>query len=107
MIQFTNRHRGGKQRVVQALAELALALKEEYLSHAGHGTDAAEKDALYNQIQLSKRGARDQAYALAKISLSDPRNPDLLHNLAVLFAYAGDGERADLARQLAETAITE
>ncbi|MCB1922943.1 MAG: hypothetical protein KDJ27_04220 [Gammaproteobacteria bacterium] len=92
---------------IQALAELALALKEEYLSHAGHGTDAAEKDALYNQIQLSKRGARDQAYALAKISLSDPRNPDLLHNLAVLFAYAGDGERADLARQLAETAITE
>jgi hypothetical protein len=53
---------------------------------------------------LDKRGARLQAFELSKASLADPRNPELLHNIAVLFEYAGDRERAALAQRLASDA---
>ena len=41
------------------------------------------------------------ARRLARAALVHPRDPDLLHNLAVLFEYAGDHQRALTARQLA------
>jgi len=43
---------------------------------------------------------------LAKDSLSDPRHVPTLSNLAILFSWLGDRERAKLASQLAETALS-
>ena len=44
---------------------------------------------------------RDIAFELAQATLIDPRNLDVLHNLALLFQYAGEASRARLARELA------
>jgi hypothetical protein len=49
----------------------------------------------------SQEEARAIAFDLAEAAQYDPRNADVLHNLAALFAYAGDAERASLARSLA------
>lgn len=95
---------GGAFANIQALGELSIALKEQFLMRSRHGASDAELAAIYDQVELDQGGARRQAFGLAKASLSDPRNPELLHNLAVLFAYAGDPERAALARRLASEA---
>jgi hypothetical protein len=89
---------------IQALSELSIALKEQFMSRGGRGASGAELAAIYDQITLDKRGARLQAFELSKASLADPRNPELLHNIAVLFEYAGDRERAALAQRLASDA---
>jgi hypothetical protein len=54
---------------------------------------------------LDRRTLRSIAFRLAEASLEDPRNTDVLHNLAVLFEYAGDTERAALAGRLAEESV--
>ena len=43
-------------------------------------------------------------FRLADASLRDPRNPDVLHNLSVLFSYARDAERSALAARLTDKA---
>jgi hypothetical protein len=92
---------GGAFANIQALSKLSIALKEQFLSRGRRGASEAELAAIYDQMTLDKGGARRQAFELAKASLADPRNPELLHNLAVLFAYAGDKQRAALATRLA------
>ena len=44
------------------------------------------------------------ARKLARSAILHPRDPDLLHNLAILFDYAGDSARAASAYKLAEQA---
>ncbi|MFY9944030.1 MAG: SH3 domain-containing protein [Desulfobacterales bacterium] len=95
---------GGAFANIQALSRLSIALKEQFMSRGGRGASGAELATIYDQITLDKRGAQRQAFELAKVSLTDPRNPDLLHNLAVLFEYAGDKQRAALAQGLANEA---
>lgn len=92
---------GGAFANINALSVLSIALKEQFLSRGGHGAGKGELAAIYDQIELNKGDAQRQAFELANASLSDPRNPELLHNLAVLFEYAGDAGRAELARRLA------
>lgn len=73
---------------LHALAEIVIALK---LSAREVGDNA----------RLPTGTARDVAYRLADASLNDPANAEVLHNLALLFEYAGDRPRAELARKLA------
>jgi hypothetical protein len=74
---------------IQALANVKSALKS-----AGGETGKSE---------LSTERARTIAFELAQASQYDPRNQDVLHNLSVLFAYAGDQGRARLAKSLIES----
>lgn len=60
-----------------------------------------DSDRLFDMIELNPERIRSLAFDLANASLIDPRNPDVLHNLSVLFEYAGDMERANRAAQLA------
>ena len=56
---------------------------------------------IYDSIKLSPENVKRIAAPLAKASQYDPRNTDVLGNLSVLFGYAGDADRADLAQRLA------
>jgi hypothetical protein len=55
----------------------------------------------YSQQTLERAFVRDVAFDLAEASQDDPRNLDVLHNLEVLFRYAGDEQRAEAARAIA------
>jgi hypothetical protein len=55
----------------------------------------------YDQLKPDREQIRRMAFDLAEVSLSDPNNVDVLHNLSILFAYAGEQKRADLAKSLA------
>jgi hypothetical protein len=79
-------------RVTEALARAAHKSGEE------HGPVPTY---MYDQLAPSRDEVRTIAFDLAQASLDDPRNPEVLQNLAVLFAYAGEGERARLANELA------
>ncbi|MCK8604417.1 hypothetical protein [Desulfoferrobacter suflitae] len=54
----------------------------------------------FESIDISPHYIMRIANHLAKASLLDPNNLDVLNNLAVLFAYAGDQGRANLAMGL-------
>ncbi|MDX2481826.1 MAG: hypothetical protein QNK24_16005, partial [Desulfuromusa sp.] len=56
----------------------------------------------YDDLDLPNKLIRGLADELAKASLDDPRNIDVLENLAVLFDAAGDGRRAGLARDITQ-----
>ena len=58
----------------------------------------------YDELALSREEAHSIAFELASAAIDDPQNPDVLHNLATLFAWAEDGERARLARELGTSA---
>jgi len=62
---------------------------------------AMKKARTNNQTPLLDPAiAEEIAFELADASLYDPRNADVLQNLKVLFGYAGDTERAELAGRL-------
>ncbi|MFY9943358.1 MAG: SH3 domain-containing protein [Desulfobacterales bacterium] len=94
---------GGAFAKIQALSKLSIILKEGLIYRFRNGSkpSKAELAAIYDQLELNKEVPRGLAFELAKASVADPRNPELLHNLAVLFEYAGDPERAALAQRLA------
>lgn len=54
---------------------------------------------------LSPQTAQPVTDELARVSLDDPGNADLLHNLAVLFRFLGDDEKSRLAGRLYEEQI--
>jgi hypothetical protein len=59
---------------------------------------------VYDQITVDAPSLRAIAVDLVDAAALDPRNPELLHNIAVLFRRAGDPERAAKAERLAEAA---
>lgn len=63
-----------------------------------------ETGAAYDDLVLPVEKVLDFADELARASLEDPRNIDVLENLAVLFDAAGDGRRAGLARDIVQKA---
>lgn len=83
-----------------AMVTVANELHREFnrLSETDETLDAGE---LFNRVSLDRDEMRSLAVNLARASLDDPRNPDVLHNLSVLFEYAGDSERAALAAEIA------
>ena len=82
---------------LRAIAAIGAALAET------RGATAAA----YDDLELPKAPIRGLADELARASLDDPRNSDVLENLAVLFDAAGDGRRAGLARDIAQTAAAQ
>jgi hypothetical protein len=56
-------------------------------------------------VKLDPREVRKVAFDLAAASMNDPRNVDVLQNLAVLFRYTGDTDRAGLADRLTKQAL--
>jgi hypothetical protein len=58
----------------------------------------------FEEIRLSTSSVEELAFDLAKASVDDPHNKDVLTNLSILFEYANDGERAALAARLAAEA---
>jgi hypothetical protein len=60
------------------------------------------QDRVYARLEPDRAAIGAIAFDLAEASLLDPKNPDVLQNLAVLFDYAGDEKRASLARILFE-----
>jgi hypothetical protein len=55
----------------------------------------------YSDVTPDRARVAEIAFKLADASVSDPTNADVLHNLEILFHYAGDEQRATLARSLA------
>lgn len=84
---------------------LAQQMKAEATQRArGRGLiDGRRYDPLqdYDQLKPDRERIRQIAFDLADASLSDPDNADVLHNLSILFAYAGEQKRAELAKSLA------
>ncbi len=85
---------------VRAVGKLAILLQLEARGRAREA-GARNIEAIYDDLAPDPAQVRAIAFELAEASLVDPRNADVLHNLAVLFAYAGDADRAQLARSLA------
>jgi hypothetical protein len=59
---------------------------------------------VYDRVAVDRNSLRSIAFELVDAALLDPRNPELLRNIAVLFRSAGDGERAVKADRLARQA---
>lgn len=86
--------------IARVVAELERRLAD-IGSHTYHPLAANER---YDELELPPEFLRDVAYDLAEASLDDPRNVDVLENLAILFKAAGEPARADLADRLAKSA---
>ncbi len=86
---------------LSTLALMALRLQEEYERQIENDPSRARRP-IYENLKISKLAVESMAYKLAKASLLDPKNIDILHNLAVLFQYAGQTEKSILARSLAQ-----
>jgi len=59
------------------------------------------KQRNFDQIRLRRQAVDQIANQLAEASIADPRDTDIVENLAVLFAYLGDDKRRDLALEIA------
>lgn len=59
---------------------------------------------IYDRTAVDREALRTIAFQLVDAALLDPRNPELLQNIAVLFRSAGDAERAAKADRLAQSA---
>jgi hypothetical protein len=59
---------------------------------------------VYDRVTVARESLRSIAFELVDAALLDPRNPELLRNITVLFRSAGDGERAAKADRLAKQA---
>ena len=84
---------------ILALARIAIELQEAYRRQSYGVGDAA--DRIYEELQISQGKVESLAFDLAEASLIDPANLDVLHNLGILFDYAGQTQRAQLAKELA------
>jgi hypothetical protein len=80
---------------------LVLKLQADAAARARE-TNSDDILATYRDLTPEREQIRGLAFQLAEASVEDPDNSDVLHNLAVLFEYAGDSKRASLARSLAE-----
>jgi hypothetical protein len=93
---------GASLENLRAVVRIAYALYRERVRPPG--TVRPDGDRLrinYAQQRLDPGFVRDVAFDLAEASQGDPRNLDILHNLDVLFTYAGDPQRAEAARAIA------
>lgn len=81
---------------LQVIAAIGAALAEA----------RGDTGAAYDDLELPNELIRGLADELAKASLDDPRNIDVLENLAVLFDAAGDTRRAGLARDITQKAAS-
>ncbi len=59
---------------------------------------------IYDRTAVDREALRAIAFQLVDAAFLDPRNPELLQNIAVLFRSAGDAERAAKADRLARPA---
>ena len=85
---------------LRAVVRIAYALYQERV-RPGPGRPDDRIRILYDQQRLDPSFVRDVAFDLAEAAQGDPRNLDVLHNLEVLFRYAGDAQRAETARTIA------
>jgi hypothetical protein len=76
----------------------------EGLSASDRGLSPLDIGLIYDEVVLDRERLRKIAFDLADAAVLDPRNPELMHNMAVLFRRAGDAERATKAERLAEQA---
>jgi hypothetical protein len=60
----------------------------------------------FNDIKLSSDDIQKITVTLAQASLEDPNNVDVLQNLAVLFTYLGQPERAQVADKIARSLLS-
>ncbi len=91
---------GAAFRNVEALARIALSLQRAFRQI--DDVPEGRTQETYDTLALPQAEVAEVAFDLAQASLDDPRNRDVLDNLATLFAYAGESQRADLARSLAQ-----
>lgn len=80
---------------ILAISRVAVALKL-----ALRGQESGDVQSEFQGLTIDRDLVRSVAFDLAKASMDDPRNEDVLHNLAVLFEYVGEAGRAQLARSL-------
>jgi hypothetical protein len=86
---------------LSALAQMAFWLQEKF-QHQWQIDPSRTRRLTYENLKISKVAVESLAFNLAESSLLDPKNIDILHNLAVLFEYAGQTEKSILARSLAQ-----
>ena len=88
---------------LHALARLSQLLVEDYDAAVGRGGGAprSRDEAVWNRLEPDREAVRAITDDLTEAALLYPGDPDLLNNLAVLFDYVGDAERAQKARTLA------
>lgn len=86
---------------LRAVVRIAFALYQERV-RPGPGAPNSDRIRIpYDQQRLDPKFVGDVAFDLAQASQDDPRNLDVLHNLEVLFRYAGDEQRAETAHAIA------
>lgn len=86
---------------IRALAKMTLELHKQ-VREAIEQNDNLSVSEAYESVALDREWVASVAYELAEASLYDPRNLDVLENLEVLFAYAGERDRAQLAKSLSD-----
>jgi len=87
---------------LRTLALMAYELQAAFqrrIEGAGAGSDPRW---IYEELSIPTAAVESLAFDLAEASLVDPENIDVLHNLAVLFEYAGQTNKAKLARYLVQ-----
>ena len=90
------------------LAQMAYSLQEGYErqipdnQHLFQDDPSRARRLIYENLRISKSAVEAMASDLAKASLLDPKNIDILRNLAVLFEYTGQTEKSMLARSLVQ-----
>ncbi len=77
---------------------------EAFVEAGPRGLAPIDVGLIYDRIPLEQAALRSIAQELVDAALLDPRNPELMNNIAVLFRSTGDTERAAKAERLAAQA---
>jgi hypothetical protein len=88
---------------LRTLAMIAYDLQVAFQREVMRAGSSSGHRRIYEKLKISTEAVESMAFELAEASLFDPENVDVLHNLAVLFQYAGRNEKSQLARSLAQS----
>jgi len=107
--RYKHEHFAMIQRMKQELADMKRRnyrgmLNEYDLNHILEKTRNLKAE-MFNKIVLNKNFIIDIANKLAKASLNDPNNIDVLINLSVLYSILNDTERIEIVNMLVKKAI--
>lgn len=78
-------------------------MNNPFITPARRSIDSSE---LFHNIRLSRGYVRTITDELAKASLEDPNNVDVLQNLGILFDFLGDSQRKKIADSLAKEILS-
>ena len=93
-----------RQAVRDGRMKPPVGVAREQLMPSDRALSPLDIGLIYDEVVVDREMLRKIAFDLVDAASVDPRNPELLHNIAVLFRRAGDAERATKAERFAEQA---